>query len=145
MREDGGWDAIIAGCEAIGRKVEEHVSNYGVGIEERLTGAHETAHYSKFSYGISNRGASVRIPGQVAREKRGYIEDRRPNANVDPYVVARLMVETVCGAAAKSGSVRKAPAARVGANKVAASKAVKSTTKRAVKSTARPVKKAARR
>jgi glutamine synthetase len=86
----------------------------------------------------------VRIPGQVAREKKGYIEDRRPNANADPYVVAGLIVETVCGAAAKSSTVRKAPAARVGANKVAASKAVKTTTKRAVK-TARPVKKAARR
>ena len=56
MREDGGWDAIIAGCEAIGKKVDEHVSNYGVGIESRLTGAHETAHYTKFSYGTSDRG-----------------------------------------------------------------------------------------
>jgi glutamine synthetase len=87
----------------------------------------------------------VRIPGQVAREKKGYIEDRRPNANADPYVVARLIVETVCGAAAKSSTVRKAPAARVGANKVAASKAVKTTTKRAVKKPARAAKKAARR
>ncbi len=43
MREDGGWDAIIAGCEALGKRVEEHVANYGIGIESRLTGAHETA------------------------------------------------------------------------------------------------------
>ena len=42
MREDGGWDAIIAGCEALGKRVEEHVSNYGIGIESRLTGAYET-------------------------------------------------------------------------------------------------------
>ena len=123
----------------------EHIANYGAGIEDRLTGAHETAHWSKFNYGISDRGASVRIPGQVAREKKGYIEDRRPNANVDPYVVTRLMVETICGAAAKSRPVRRAPAARVGASKVAASKAVKSTTKRAVQKAAAPVKKAARR
>ena len=56
MREEGGWDAIIAGCEAIGKKVDEHVAVYGVGIESRLTGAHETAHFTKFSYGTSDRG-----------------------------------------------------------------------------------------
>src|SRR5215469_8338171 len=48
MRVDGGWDAIIAGCEALGRNVDEHVANYGIGIEDRLTGAHETAHYTEF-------------------------------------------------------------------------------------------------
>ena len=47
MREEGGWDAIIAGCEALGKNVDEHVENYGVGIADRLTGAHETAHYSR--------------------------------------------------------------------------------------------------
>jgi glutamine synthetase len=100
MREDGGWDAIIAGCEAIGKRVEEHVSNYGVGIEQRLTGAHETAHYTKFSYGTSDRGASIRIPWATAKAKKGWLEDRRPNANMDPYVVSRLLVETVCADAA---------------------------------------------
>ena len=100
MREDGGWDAIIAGCEALGKRVDEHVSNYGIGIESRLTGAHETAHYTKFTYGTSDRGASIRIPWQTAKNKKGWIEDRRPNANMDPYVVSRLMVETVCGDAA---------------------------------------------
>ena len=69
-----------------------------MGIENRLTGAHETAHYSKFSYGTSDRGASVRIPWAVAKDKKGWLEDRRPNANMDPYVVSRLMVKTVCGA-----------------------------------------------
>ncbi|HEY7947913.1 MAG TPA: glutamine synthetase GlnII [Acidimicrobiales bacterium] len=97
MRADGGWDAIIAGCEALGKNVDEHVENYGVGITDRLTGAHETAHWSQFSYGTSDRGASVRIPWGTAKEKRGWLEDRRPNANMDPYVVSRLMVETVCG------------------------------------------------
>jgi glutamine synthetase len=99
MREEGGWDAIVAACEALGTRVEEHVANYGVGIESRLTGAHETAHYSQFSYGTSDRGASIRIPGPVAKAQRGWIEDRRPNANMDPYVVSRLLVQTVCGAA----------------------------------------------
>ena len=94
MRED--YKAIIAACEAIGKKVDLHVSNYGHGIEERLTGKHETAPYNKFSYGVSNRGASIRIPWQVEQEGKGYAEDRRPNANCDPYTVTRLILETVC-------------------------------------------------
>ena len=49
---------------------------------------------------MSDRGASVRIPWQVAKDGKGYIEDRRPNANMDPYVVSRLMVETICSALA---------------------------------------------
>jgi glutamine synthetase len=119
MRAAGGYGAVIAGAEAIGTRVKEHIANYGVGIEERLTGAHETAHWSKFSYGVSDRGASIRIPGQVAREKKGYLEDRRPNANVDPYVVARLITETVCAAA----SAKKTPAKKVAAKKTPAKQA----------------------
>jgi glutamine synthetase len=94
----GSYDAVIKAAEALGTRVEEHVSNYGHGIEERLTGSHETAHHSEFSYGVSDRGASVRIPWQVEKDGKGYIEDRRPNANADPYVVTRLIVETCCGA-----------------------------------------------
>jgi glutamine synthetase len=96
MRE--GWDPIIAACEVLGTKAEEHVKVYGAGIEERLTGLHETAPWSEYSYGVSDRGASVRIPWQVALDKKGYIEDRRPNANGDPYQIAALMTETICGA-----------------------------------------------
>ncbi|PNE42018.1 glutamine synthetase [Streptomyces noursei] len=96
MRE--GYDPIITACEALGEgdKPLEHVRQYGTGIEERLTGAHETAPWDAYSYGASDRGASVRIPWQVEVEKKGYIEDRRPNANVDPYVVTRLIVDTCC-------------------------------------------------
>src|ERR687892_683845 len=68
----------------------------GADIEHRLTGMHETAPWNEFNYGVSNRGASVRIPWQVEVDKKGYIEDRRPNANVDPYVVTRLIVDTCC-------------------------------------------------
>jgi len=101
MRE--GYDAVITACEALGEdgKPEEHLRGYGVGIEERLTGAHETQRYDQFSYGVSDRGASIRIPWQVARDKMGYIEDRRPNANADPYVVTTLMTNTCCSALAK--------------------------------------------
>ena len=97
MRNDKDMKAIKAACEAIGRKVDLHVKNYGHDIESRLTGAHETAPYNKFSYGVSNRGASIRIPWSVEQSGKGYAEDRRPNANMDPYVVTRLLIETVCG------------------------------------------------
>ncbi|MFE0629047.1 glutamine synthetase [Streptomyces sp. NPDC058864] len=102
MRE--GYDAIIEACEALGRddKPMEHIKNYGSGVEARLTGAHETAPWSEYSYGVSDRGASVRIPWQVEVDKKGYIEDRRPNANVDPYVVTRLIVGTCCSALEKA-------------------------------------------
>jgi glutamine synthetase len=98
MRET--YDAVIGAAEALGKNAAEHVANYGHGIEDRLTGQHETAPFDEFSYGVSDRGASVRIPWQVAQEGRGYIEDRRPNANMDPYVVTRLMVDTCCSALA---------------------------------------------
>ena len=94
MRE--GYDPIIAACEALGKRASEHVEHYGADIEHRLTGLHETAPWHEYSYGVSNRGASVRIPWQVEVDKKGYIEDRRPNANMDPYVVTRLITETVC-------------------------------------------------
>jgi glutamine synthetase len=105
MRED--YAAIIEACEALGRddKPLEHIKHYGAGVEARLTGAHETAPWNEYSYGVSNRGASVRIPWQVEVDQKGYIEDRRPNANVDPYVVTRLIVDTCCTALEKAGLV----------------------------------------
>ncbi|WP_059008934.1 glutamine synthetase [Streptomyces specialis] len=105
MRE--GYDAIITACDALGDegKPLEHIKNYGMGVEDRLTGAHETAPWDQYSYGVSNRGASVRIPWQVEREKKGYIEDRRPNANCDPYVVTRLLVDTCCAKLEAAGLV----------------------------------------
>lgn len=100
MRE--GYDAIIAGCEALGTNVEGHIAMYGAGIQDRLTGMHETAPWSEYSYGVSDRGASVRIPWQVAQDGYGYIEDRRPNANCDPYQVTEIIVNTICSDAASA-------------------------------------------
>ena len=96
MRES--YETCIAAAEALAGNHEEHIANYGHAIEERLTGLHETCSYKEFRYGESDRGASVRIPWQVVRDQKGYIEDRRPNANADPYVVTRLITQTVCGA-----------------------------------------------
>jgi glutamine synthetase len=98
MREDGGMAHIEAGCVALGKKAALHIANYGAGVEERLTGAHETQRHDQFSYGVSDRGASVRIPWQCSIDGKGYLEDRRPNGNIDPYTVARLMTETICSA-----------------------------------------------
>ena len=99
MRES--YDACIAACEAIGEKYLDFVKVYGHGIEDRLTGHHETQRWDTFSYGVSDRGASIRIPWQVERDQKGYIEDRRPNANCDPYLVTQILVDTVCSAASK--------------------------------------------
>lgn len=95
MRES--YEACEKAAQALGERHELHIQNYGSGIEDRLTGDHETCSYREFKYGVSDRGASVRIPWQVAKDGKGYIEDRRPNANCDPYVVTRLITETVCG------------------------------------------------
>ena len=85
----------IDAAEALSKRHDLHIANYGARIEERLTGLHETASYKEFKYGVSDRGASIRIPWQVEIDGKGYIEDRRPNANMDPYTVTRLIMETV--------------------------------------------------
>ncbi|HEU0075824.1 MAG TPA: glutamine synthetase GlnII [Dehalococcoidia bacterium] len=87
----------VDAAEALAKRHELHIANYGFGIEDRLTGLHETASYKEYFYGVSDRGASVRIPWQVEKEGKGYIEDRRPCANIDPYIVTRLIMETVSG------------------------------------------------
>ncbi len=64
------------------------------GNELRLTGKHETCDINTFRSGVADRGASIRIPLPVQLQNKGYLEDRRPAANVDPYVVARLLLKT---------------------------------------------------
>src|SRR3990167_1202314 len=91
-----GMTAIEQAIERLAKKHHEHIAVYGNGLEERLTGKHETAHIGTFTYGIGNRGASVRIPQPVAVRGYGYLEDRRPGANADPYQVAAKLVETIC-------------------------------------------------
>jgi len=90
----GGLDAIIAACEKFAPKHMEHIAVYGEGNERRLTGKHETAPIDKFSYGVANRGCSIRIPRQVNEEGYGYLEDRRPASNCDPYIVSSKIAET---------------------------------------------------
>jgi len=94
MRES--YAAIENAATALGTETELHIKNYGHGIESRLTGDHETCSYKEFKWGLSDRGASIRIPWQCAKDGGGYLEDRRPNANCDPYIVTRLILNTVC-------------------------------------------------
>ena len=89
----------MEGCEAVGTHACWQVKNYGADSEDRVTGDHESQSFDTFAYGVSDRGASIRIPGQVEVDKKGYLEDRRPNANGDPYVIAMLMIDTVCSGA----------------------------------------------
>lgn len=92
-----GVEAINSWCREASRKVEAHLSEYGDGIEMRLTGRHETCSYREFRWGVSDRTASIRIPYATNKEGKGYLEDRRPNANACPYRVAAAMLKTAYG------------------------------------------------
>lgn len=96
MREPGGMEIIKQACEKLAKKHKEHMAVYGAYNEERLTGLHETCSINEFRYGIGDRGSSVRIPTPVANKGYGYLEDRRPAANCDPYQVCAIILETVC-------------------------------------------------
>jgi len=93
-RNEGGYKVILAMMPKLEKRHAEHIAVYGQGNERRLTGKHETASVHHFSFGVANRGASVRIPRQTEREQKGYFEDRRPASNSDPYVVSAKIFQT---------------------------------------------------
>ncbi|CAK4070970.1 unnamed protein product [Aphanomyces euteiches] len=95
MREEGGIAKIIEALEKMKLKHKEHIAAYGTGNERRLTGRHETASIDQFSYGVANRGASIRIPRSTEAEGKGYFEDRRPASNMDPYTVTGRIIKTI--------------------------------------------------
>jgi glutamine synthetase len=97
MREEGGFQAIQQAIQKLAERHSEHIKVYGAHNEERLTGLHETAPIHEFRFGNRDRTASVRIPMLTERQGKGYFEDRRPAANMDPYEVCAVMLETVCG------------------------------------------------
>ena len=97
MRSEGGIEVINAACEKLKGNHNEHIKVYGAHNEERLTGLHETCSIREFRYGISDRGASIRIPMQTSNDGFGYLEDRRPSANMDPYKVCHALLKTTCG------------------------------------------------
>ena len=82
MREPGGMKFIEEAIAKLAKRHNEHIAVYGEDNQLRMTGAHETSSYDKFSWGVANRGSSVRIPRSVAAEGKGYFEDRRPASNI---------------------------------------------------------------
>ena len=96
MRETGGEQYLKAIAEGFRDHHQAHLDVYGSDNEKRLTGAHETASFEHFSFGVSDRGASIRIPiYTVEHDWKGYLEDRRPASNADPYRVTSIIVQTV--------------------------------------------------
>lgn len=96
MREAGGMRVIEEACKRLGMAHARHIAVYGAENEKRLTGRHETCSIHEFRFGVSDRGASIRIPMATADKGCGYLEDRRPAANMDPYRVCHALLETVC-------------------------------------------------
>jgi len=93
-RQPGGIKAIHEYIEKLGKRHNEHIAVYGADNDQRLTGRHETGHIGNFSSGVAHRGASIRIPRHVEATGEGYLEDRRPASNIDPYQVTGIIVET---------------------------------------------------
>ncbi|WP_163716490.1 glutamine synthetase beta-grasp domain-containing protein [Mangrovibacterium lignilyticum] len=102
LRTCGDKKVFDAVCEEFGKHIEEHIAVYGADNDQRLTGLHETASITDFSYGVSDRGCSLRIPvGTVEDGWKGRIEDRRPASNGDPYKIAAVIIKTTHKAIAK--------------------------------------------
>ena len=96
MREIGGIERIHDSISKLKEKHNEHIAMYGKNNELRLTGKYETGNIHTFTYGIGTRNTSIRIPNSVAKNGYGYFEDRRPAANVDPYLGTSIIFETCC-------------------------------------------------
>lgn len=94
MREDGGMEVIEKFCNGLGDIHYEHMNEYGEDNDQRMTGQHETSSIDDFSWGYSDRGRSIRIPVQVRIDGKGYMEDRRPASNIDPYRAGGILMKS---------------------------------------------------
>ena len=96
MREVGGKEYFEKLMDAFKHNRADHIAVYGPDNHMRLTGKHETASIDTFSYGIADRGASIRVPHSFANNGyKGYLEDRRPNSQGDPYQIASQILKTI--------------------------------------------------
>jgi glutamine synthetase len=96
LRESGDKKIFDKICEEFKLTHKEHIAVYGAHNEDRLTGKHETQDINTFSYGVSDRSASLRIPiATVKNDWKGRIEDRRPASDANPYDVAAIIIKTV--------------------------------------------------
>ena len=96
MRELGREEIFTDICLRLEETHDQHIDAYGSDNDKRLTGLHETQHIDTFNYGVSDRGASIRIPvATVNNDWKGYLEDRRPASNADPYKIVKTLTETL--------------------------------------------------
>jgi glutamine synthetase len=95
MREGGNKEYYDIIFETFKQRHIEHINNYGSKNELRLTGLHETQNITKFSWGVSDRGSSIRIPLETSKTWKGYLEDRRPASNADPYKITKIISESI--------------------------------------------------
>lgn len=107
MREEGGKEYFTSIFNSFSSRHKVHIENYGSDNNLRLTGKHETQSIEKFSWGISDRGASIRIPLSTSKEWKGYVEDRRPASNGDPYKICRVISESLKFAETLDNSIHK--------------------------------------
>jgi len=96
MRGEGGLDEIWGSIDRLRKTHNQHIAVYGDGLEDRLTGQHETCDIEQFKSGVADRTASIRVPKSVYDAGFGYLEDRRPGANMDPYQVSQRLLTTIC-------------------------------------------------
>ena len=96
LREKGGKEYFMSLMEAFSKNVADHIAVYGPDNHLRLTGKHETAAIDSFSWGVADRGASIRLPHSFVKNGwRGYMEDRRPNSQGCPYQIASQILKTI--------------------------------------------------
>ncbi len=97
LRETGGKEYFLALMEKFSENCEEHIAVYGPDNHMRLTGLHETQSIDQFSWGVADRGASIRVPHSFVKgdKYQGYLEDRRPNSQGDPYQIASRILQTI--------------------------------------------------
>ena len=95
MREEGGEEYFKSIFKVFESRAKKHIENYGSDNHMRLTGKHETQSINKFSWGVSDRGASIRVPKLVGETWKGYLEDRRPASNANPYKILQIISESL--------------------------------------------------
>jgi glutamine synthetase len=94
MREPNGYQSILSAIKNLEAKHIDHIAIYGIDNEKRLTGLHETSSMNKFTWGVGTRNTSVRIGNETYKNGCGYFEDRRPAANIDPYITTSMIFKT---------------------------------------------------
>ncbi|CEJ93056.1 Putative Glutamine synthetase [[Torrubiella] hemipterigena] len=97
MRAEGGMAHIEAALKNLEPHHMECIKEYGEDNEQRLTGGYETGAIDQFTWGVANRGCSIRIPRETAAKGFGYFEDRRPASNADPYRVTKILMTSIFG------------------------------------------------